>query len=167
MLREDSEPDCLVITRGKLVDRPRPTSLHELQRLFAQGIGIVVRRAERNSRELSQVGQELERDLPGEQRVLVFATPGGVHGFGWHYDAEDVFIIQTAGEKEYYFRRNTIDPAPRRGAQPDFSLVQRETSPMLSCRLLPGDWLYLPRGYWHVAQPRAHSLSISIGIFSE
>lgn len=109
---------------------------------------------------------ELQQDVAGEQRVLVFATPGGVNGFGWHYDAEEVFIIQTAGEKEYLFRENTV-AVPQRGAQPDFSRIREETSLMLSCRLLPGDWLYLPRGYWHVAHPNDHSLSISIGIFPD
>lgn len=167
MLKDRSELDCLVISRGKLVERPRPRSLQELRLLFEEGIGIVVRQAERNAHELSQVCAELQCDVPGEQRVLVFATPRGTHGFGWHYDAEEVFIIQTAGQKEYYFRQNTIDPRPRRGAQPDFSRIRDEKSPMMSCRLLPGDVLYLPRGYWHVAQPKAHSLSISIGIFPE
>ncbi len=164
-LKSHPAPDCLVITRGQLVDRPCPRSLRELRLLFEQQIGIVIRHAERHGDELARVSARLQRDLPGEQRVLVFATPRGVHGFGWHYDAEEVFILQTEGDKEYFFRRNTIDPEPQRGFEPDFSQVRRETSPIMSCRLLPGDWLYLPRGYWHVAQPGDHSLSISIGIF--
>ena len=164
-LRDRPAPDTLVITRGKLVDCPCPTSLPELELLFERGIGIVLRHAERHGDELAHVSARLQQDIPGEQRVLVFATPRGVHGFGWHYDAEEVFIIQTEGDKEYFFRRNTIDPEPQRGFQPDFSQVHRETSPIMSCRLLPGDWLYLPRGYWHVARPGDHSLSISIGIF--
>jgi 50S ribosomal protein L16 3-hydroxylase len=82
-----------------------------------------------------------------------------------HAARKQVFIIQTAGRKEYYFRRNTVDPVPLRGAQPDFSRVREERTPLMACTLLPGDWLYLPRGYWHVAQPREASLSISIGIF--
>ena len=41
---------------------------------------------------------------PGTPQVQVFATPAGTHGFGWHYDLEDVFIAQTAGMKDYYFR---------------------------------------------------------------
>ncbi len=166
MLKQRASLECLVIARGRLADRARPKSLEELQRLFSEGIGIVVMQAERGSEELSSVCAELRRDIVGEQRVLVFATPRGVNGFGWHYDAEEVFIIQTAGEKEYFFRRNTV-AVPRRGAQPDFSLIRQEKSPLMSCRLLPGDWLYLPSGYWHVAKPNEHSLSISIGIFPE
>lgn len=159
--------DVLVIARGKLLDVHPPRSLAQLRELFAHGIGVAVRMPERFCPEVAVVAAEFARDLPGEQRVIVFATPGGVHGFGWHYDPEDVFIVQTAGDKSYFFRQNTIDPEPVRGAQPDFSTFRRETSPMLQCRLLAGDWLYLPRGYWHVARPHADALSISIGVFPD
>ncbi|HYB98753.1 MAG TPA: cupin domain-containing protein [Candidatus Limnocylindrales bacterium] len=159
------DPDILVISRGKLVEEPPPRSLEEMRAMFARGIGIVVRHPQRQCRELAALCDELARDMPGRQRVLIFATPRGVHGFGWHYDAEEVFIVQTAGEKEYYFRYNTIDPDPRFGAQPDFSTIRAETTPLMSCTLWPGDWLYLPRGMWHVAQPLSHSLSISIGVY--
>jgi 50S ribosomal protein L16 3-hydroxylase len=167
MLRQNPAPDVLVIRRGQEVDAPVPRSLAELHALFAHGVGIVVRHAERQQPALAAYCAALGRELPGEQRVLVFATPPNVNGFGWHYDAEEVFIVQTEGQKDYYFRRNTIDPEPRRGAQPDFSRIRAERTPLMSCSLWAGDWLYLPRGYWHVAQPRAASLSISIGIFPE
>lgn len=167
MLASEPPPDALQVARGRVVDVPQPRSLRELRALFALGIGVVVRHAERQCQSVADIGASLSQDVPGEQRVLVFATPEPVHGFGWHYDAEEVFIVQTAGEKEYFFRKNTVDPEPQRGAQPDFSRIREETSPLMSCRLLPGDFLYLPRGYWHVAVPKRHSLSISIGIFPE
>jgi len=158
-------PDVLVVARGREVDVPAPRSLDELGGLFEQGIGVVVRHAQDHHEPLARYCEDLAADVPGEQRVLVFATPAGTHGFGWHYDAEEVFIVQTAGRKDYYFRANTIDPQPKRGAQPDFSRIREETTPLSSCSLLAGDWLYLPRGYWHLARPIEHSLSISIGIF--
>lgn len=160
-----ARPDLLVTRHGREVAAPAPRSLAQLQALFADGIGIVIRQAERQSAPLAAFCAAFARDIPGEQRVLVFATPPGANGFGWHYDAEDVFIVQTAGWKDYYFRRNTVDPEPARGAQPDFSRIREERTPLMVCSLLAGDWLYLPRGFWHVARPREASLSISIGIF--
>ena len=165
MLCSHADPDVLLVARGREVASAVPRSLDELGFLFARGVGIVVRHAERLHAALRQYCAALAQDVPGEQRVLIFATPRGVHGFGWHYDAEEVFIVQTAGRKDYYFRANTIDPEPRRGAQPDFSRIREETTPLMGCTLLAGDWLYLPRGYWHVAMPMEDSLSISIGIF--
>jgi 50S ribosomal protein L16 3-hydroxylase len=158
-------PDVLVVSRGQLVDAPEPRSLAELRALFARGAGVVIRGADRLDRGLGAVTAHLLEDVPGEARVLVFATPRGTHGFGWHYDAEEVFIVQTEGEKEYLMQANTVDPAPRRGAQPDFSTHRLERTPRMSCRLRPSDWLYVPRGFWHVAHPHEDSLSISIGIF--
>jgi 50S ribosomal protein L16 3-hydroxylase len=163
-----SQPDdVLVVAHGQPLEMPAPRSLAELRRLFAVGIGIAVRRPERYCRPLAELARAFARELPGEQRVIVFATPQRTHGFGWHYDAEDVFIAQTAGEKTYYFRQNSIDRAPVRGAQPDFRSFRLETTSTMQCRLVAGDFLYLPRGYWHVAHAQQDSLSISIGVFPD
>jgi ribosomal protein L16 Arg81 hydroxylase len=43
---------------------------------------------------------------------------------------------------------------------------QLERTPVIACTLLPGDWLYVPRGYWHVAHAREDSLSLSIGVLT-
>jgi ribosomal protein L16 Arg81 hydroxylase len=155
--------DILVVQGGREWRRAPPRSLEGLRQLFAQRLGVVVRRAEFHDPGLATLSERFARDLPGDVHVQLFATPARTHGFGWHYDAEEVFIIQTAGEKDYYFRRNTIDPHPRRDVQPDFARVREERTPILTTRLVAGDWLYLPRGWWHVAKARADSLSISLG----
>jgi 50S ribosomal protein L16 3-hydroxylase len=165
LLAQQPVPDVLVVSAGKALSVPAPRSLLELRALFARGIGIVVRHPERHSAALHELCSEFAQELPGEQRVLVFATPAGTHGFGWHYDPEDVFIAQTRGTKDYYFRRNTLVPSPARHGQPDFSVYARETSALMSCQLIRGDFLYVPRGFWHVAHPREDSLSVSIGVF--
>ncbi|AKF09305.1 JmjC domain-containing protein [Sandaracinus amylolyticus] len=156
--------DALVVRRGRAEDVALPRDLATLRALFARELGVVVRRAERHDHALAAMAHDLARDVPGEAHVQLFVTPGRSHGFGWHYDAEEVFIAQTAGSKTYYFRRNTIDPDPTPGAQPDFARVREETTPLMSCTLVAGDWLYLPRGWWHVAKAIEDSLSISIGI---
>ena len=53
------------------------------------------------------------------------------YGFSWHYDFEDVFIAQTDGAKEYFFRENTVD-LQTRGGQPDFTRVRDEVTPIAS-----------------------------------
>jgi ribosomal protein L16 Arg81 hydroxylase len=140
-------------------------SAHGNPAQFAAGVGIVVRHPEHQCPSSGELGRALAVDVPGEQRVLLFATPEASHGFSWHYDPEDVFIVQAAGDKEYYFRKNTVVPAPQRHGQPDFGAYASETSPMMSCRLVAGDFLYIPRGWWHMAHAHADSLSISIGVF--
>jgi 50S ribosomal protein L16 3-hydroxylase len=158
-------PDVLVVAHGRDLPLRPPRSLLELRQLFARGIGVAVRKPESHSQPLAALSEAFARDIPGEQRVIVFATPGGHSGFGWHYDAEDVFIVQTEGDKEYFFRRNTVTERVGRDEPLDFSRYHAERSPHMSCRLLPGDLLYLPRGYWHVARAHADAVSISIGVF--
>jgi 50S ribosomal protein L16 3-hydroxylase len=163
-----SEPsDVLVVSLSQLIDLDPPRSLRGLDALFRSGVGLALRSPERYSAPIATLCGAFARDLPGEQRVIIFATPAGTHGFGWHYDAEDVFVVQTEGDKEYFFRRNSIVLSPERASQPDFTTYGLETTPLMSCRLLAGDWLYLPRGYWHFARAHSHSLSLSIGVFPE
>lgn len=157
--------DVLVVSHGRHLALPVPRTLTELRALFARGIGVAVREPERHGQQLTALCASFARDVPGEQRVIVFATPAGHHGFGRHYDAEDVFIVQTEGDKEYFFRQNTVTARVGRDVPMDFAAFARERSPLMSCRLLPGDMLYLPCGYWHSARAHADALSISIGVF--
>jgi 50S ribosomal protein L16 3-hydroxylase len=156
--------DVLAIRDGRERKLPAPRSLEEARRLLDVGVGLVLRRAERHDAALEALGRSLARDLPGQVRIQLFVTAGATSGFGWHYDAEEVFIVQTGGEKDYYFRRNTIDPAPVPGTKPDFGRIREERTPTMTSTLLPGDWLYLPRGWWHAARARTDSLSISLGV---
>lgn len=156
--------DILVVRNGRESPSPPPRDRAGRERLLGSGWGVVIRRAERQDPGLAGLARRFADELPGQVHVQLFATPGGGQGFGWHYDAEEVFIVQTWGEKDYFFRRNTIDPEPVPGAQPDFARIRGETTPIMTCSLWPGDWLYLPRGWWHVAKARSDSLSISLGV---
>lgn len=167
VLSHDPAPDLVVVRKGRALDLPPPRSLDEARALLARGVGFVVRRAECQDAGLAALAGAFARDLPGETHVQLFVTPAGTHGFGWHYDFEEVFIVQTAGAKDYYFRENTVDRSVPVGAQPDFDAYRRESSPMGTVRLIAGDWLYLPARWWHAAKCVEDSLSISLGVFPE
>lgn len=156
----DPPPDVLVVARGRLLPLPAPRSLGELRSYLSRGIGLCVRFAERCDGGLRQLADSF---APlGAVHVQLFATPGGTHGFGWHFDDEELFIVQTAGVKDYYFRANSVtdDPASARA----FRAFERETSPVLGATLEPGDFLHLPARWWHMALCREEALSISVGV---
>jgi hypothetical protein len=92
--------------------------------------------------------------------IHVFATPAGAPGFSWHYDAEDVFIIQTAGEKEYSLRKNTVNPWPLEETLPADMQYERELMPLMRVLLRAGDLLYIPCGYWHKAEAKKPGLGV-------
>lgn len=165
ILRAGPALKLLVVARGEQLDVPAPTDLASARALMARGWGFVIRRGERHDPGLAALAEAFARDLDGEVNLHLFVTPGGTHGFGWHYDFEDVFIVQTAGIKDYYFRQNTVDTKTPRGRQPDFTVCRRETTPLATARLTPGDWLYIPSRWWHMAKCTEDSLSISIGIY--
>jgi ribosomal protein L16 Arg81 hydroxylase len=95
---------------------------------MARGIGVVIRRAERNHPDLAALAAAFVRNLPGEVHLQLFVTPAGTNNFGWHYDVEDVFIVQTAGAKDCYFRENTVDrDRPRDALSVSIAVLPHET----------------------------------------
>ena len=166
LLASGQSLDALVVAKGQTIPMPPPRELIEMRGLLRSGIGLVIRQAESLHPALAALARNLTRDVPGRAHVQVFVTPEDSHSFGWHYDFEEVFILQTEGVKDYFFRANTVDPEASLGEQPDFELVRGETSPLMTARLLPGDWLYLPARFWHAARCTEPSLSLSVGILT-
>jgi ribosomal protein L16 Arg81 hydroxylase len=131
---------------------------------MAQGISTVVQASEYYDQGLQELADAFARLLPGKVHVQLYATPGGAHSYGWHYDFEDVFIAQTLGVKDYYLRDNTVARHTRVGQRLDFTCIRAETSKLMSARLVTGDWLYIPHRWWHLVKCVDSALSISVGI---
>jgi len=162
----DARADVMVVRNGALRERP-PADLAEARVLFDEGCSLVFRGCDAHDSGLRELATSFEREVGGEAAVQAFVTPASFRSFGWHYDCEDVFIAQTSGSKEYRLRRNTVNPAPTLDAMPANMHFERETSrQVLSCTLVAGDWLYIPRGWWHVGRAISDSLSISVGVLT-
>jgi ribosomal protein L16 Arg81 hydroxylase len=123
-----------------------------------------VRRAERHDVELAELARTLATEIDGDVHVQLFATPAGQRMFGWHFDAEDVIVVQTEGSKRYLLRENTVCKAARFEPRPDFSRVRGETSPVAEVTMLVGDWLHIPSPWWHIAEALEPSLHLSLGV---
>jgi hypothetical protein len=158
--------DVLTVAGGATVEVRPPRSRADVLGMMENGVSVVVRAAERNDAGLARLAERFERVLPGEVHVQLYATPAGTNSYGWHFDFEDVFIAQTAGVKDYYFRANTVARDALLGDKLDFTSFRNERSPLMSARLIAGDWLYLPARWWHLVKCVEESLSISVGIMS-
>jgi ribosomal protein L16 Arg81 hydroxylase len=159
--------DLMTVRAGQLVACEPPRGRQDAQSLFRSGVSTVVRSAERHDRALASLVSALGAAAGGEAHGQLYATPAATNSYGWHYDFEDVFIVQTAGAKDYYFRANTVANEVVLGDRPDFTAVTRETTPIFTARLLPGDWLYIPARTWHLVKCLEDALSISTGVMSE
>jgi ribosomal protein L16 Arg81 hydroxylase len=142
-----------------------PTS-DEMRRSLADGWTIFVRHAERYNPPLADLADEFRAAFQAPIDIQFFCTPAATEGFGWHYDVEDVFILQTQGSKKYRLRKNTINPWPLVETTPNDLSYEAERSLVMECRLKAGDWLYIPPGYWHAAQAEELSISLSVGVMS-
>jgi 50S ribosomal protein L16 3-hydroxylase len=125
---------------------------------------MLIRHADRCDKELMSLGKEFADEFNSDVDPQVFITPENSQGFFWHFDVEDVFVLQLSGQKEFSLRKNTVVPFPNDdvGGQEFYSC---ERSPfIMRCRLHAGDWLYIPSGYWHKAVALTESTHISVGI---
>jgi len=162
----EPEVDAMVCRRGKQYSGALPSCGGAARRLSDEGYTILVRHAERHDRRLQDLATSFQKDFGGQVNVHIYATPPEEFGFGWHYDAEDVFILQTAGSKEYALRKNSVHPWPLPETIPADMRYEREIMPLLRCLLQAGDWLYIPTGYWHMGRAVEASVSLAVGVMS-
>ncbi|HEY3801447.1 MAG TPA: cupin domain-containing protein [Kofleriaceae bacterium] len=158
----NEQAESFVVGAGELVSMPPPRDYETLVALLSSGAGVFVRDAERAHPRLAALAASFAPEL-GAARVQIFATPGGTHGFRWHYDDEDVFVAQLAGIKDYYLRENTIARGERARSNV-FARFRDETSTLQLATLERGDFLYIPSRWWHMAESRQTALSLSIGL---
>ena len=109
--------------------RPRPRALHArgrgrrpgerpggrrpARRAFADGCTVVFQGLHRAWAPLREFSDALARELAHPVQVNAYLTPEGAQGFDAHYDTHDVFVLQTAGTKEWRIHRPVIDhPRP-------------------------------------------------------
>ena len=158
------EKDVLVVKNGRLFSQIVPKSPEDVRRLHDDGYSLVLRNTDRLDPALDEMARSLENELKGKVAIQLYSTPNGHHSFGWHYDAEEVFIIQTKGTKEYFLRENTVYPLAVLEAMPRDMQYEQEKTPTLETTLIAGDWLYIPGGWWHMAKAVEDSLSLSVGV---
>lgn len=160
------DADVMVVRAGEQRPGPAPQDGDAARALAAEGYTILVRHAERHDSRLAELAAGFARDFAAPVNVHFYATPGGNWGFGWHYDAEEVFILQTTGQKTYSLRKNTVNPWPLEEQMPRDLRYEREVMPLMRCPLAAGDWLYIPSGYWHKGEslPGEPALSLAIGV---
>lgn len=163
---QQADADVLVVRQGQRWEEPRNPTPEEARQLFGDGYTVLVRHAERHNPRLAALADGFAAEFAAAVDVHVYCTPASGFGFSWHYDAEDVFILQTQGAKEYSLRKNTVNPWPLVETLPRDMRYEREIMPLMKCALQAGDWLYIPNGYWHRADAQADSISLAVGVLS-
>jgi len=154
-----------IVQDGKVIKDYVDLSYLEAVKHHEQGQTLLLRYAEKSDQNLNQLAQDFSRSFHTEVDIQLYCTPEGHNAFGWHYDVEEVFIIQTRGSKEYSIRPNTVHPNPLVASiSKDLGYEKEKSDVAIKVTLKEGDWLYIPSGWWHVARTLSESMHISIGL---
>lgn len=154
-----------IVQDGKVLKDYVDISLAEAKAHHLVGHTLLVRFAEKSHPKLKELADDFAKSFHTLVDIQLYLTPEGHNAFGWHYDVEEVFILQTEGSKHYTIRPNTIHPNPLVSSIPKDLGYENEKTPIeINVTLEKGDFLYIPSGWWHKAQTRKESMHISIGL---
>lgn len=131
---------------------------------FAIGHTVLVRHAEESHPIFKSIADNFKFAFDRSIDIQIDITPQGKEGLSWHYDVEDVFIIQSQGEKEFTLLPNAVTPRPLPQMLKENFFTHEKSLPEIKCLLKAGDWLYIPAGYWHKATAVTDSFHLSIGV---
>ncbi|MCH8543762.1 MAG: cupin domain-containing protein [Alcanivorax sp.] len=142
----------------------------EILDLYRQGYTVICNYIAKDLPSLFRARTMLQDVFGEEVECSTFMTPHSCQGFSPHFDAADLFVIQTHGGKHWrLYPAILTDPLEKQKAS-----VPRDhlSDPILATTLTPGDVLYIPRGIIHegVAAAKedagAASVHISFGLLT-
>jgi len=137
--------------------------LGQIQSEYRSGATVVLPALQRTWAPLRELCAALEDEFSHAVHANAYLTPGDSPGFTPHYDTHEVFVLQIAGTKRWRMYEPSLT-LPHR-TQPFTPMGYALPPPILELELMPGDLLYLPRGYVHAANTsNSHSAHITVGI---
>ncbi|GAB3016879.1 cupin domain-containing protein [Niabella terrae] len=132
--------------------------------LFNGGATMVVQAGQRYFDHLSRCCLELSQKFNAPVQANLYITPQKSQGFNPHWDTHDVFVLQISGTKTWHLYGFEKELPTKNQS---FVSKDYKKEPIRTIQMMPGDFLYLPRGYVHDAMAdEGISSHITIGILS-
>jgi hypothetical protein len=130
---------------------------------FEAGATIVLQALHLHWRPLAEFSRALEASLGHPVQANAYYTPRRSQGLPVHHDTHDVFVLQVAGEKRWLVYEPALElPLKDQRYSPELG---GPGDPVDDLVLMPGDTLYLPRGWLHEAlTSESDSLHLTIGV---
>jgi bifunctional lysine-specific demethylase and histidyl-hydroxylase NO66 len=150
------------VTISDLADPDAVTRRH------GEGATLVLQSLHRNWPPVVRFCRELAAELGHPTQCNAYVTPAGnAQGFAYHHDTHDVFVLQVAGRKRWQVHTPVVTLPTSRQSRVGADLVPDGQPALIDTELLPGDVLYLPRGYVHAAQTTdSASVHLTIGLLA-
>jgi len=116
--------------------------------LMSQGCTFVMESVQRSHPEVARLSRLFEQTFHCPSPVNLYLTPPSAQGFQPHFDVQNVFVMQLHGTKRWtVYAPHITRPLPSQAVHGAVKPGER----LFDITLEPGDLLYLPRGYVHVA----------------
>jgi len=141
------------------------SSLDELASDCASGLTLIFNQLYHFNKKVDGLSKRMLHEFGEFTGANAYFSPAsGKLGLGWHYDCWDVFVLQIAGAKRWYYSEDgNILPVERMDFGAPEPEIEHET--IEEVLLEQGALLYLPRGTWHrPITVDEHSLHLTVGI---
>jgi hypothetical protein len=143
----------------------------QMQRLLGAGLTIQAEHLEANDPVLASLVRSLKEHI----RIAANVDIGGFlsadrGGYGLHYDAPTMWVLQIAGAKRWWYSPRPVVPFPETNRVPTAEERRQGVGGLyreqdLQEQLLrTGDVLYLPAGSWHRVQAEVQSLHLCLTV---
>lgn len=166
------KPDASVNTKNA-IKQDNTINMDFIYQAYAEGYTLLLTKVHAKHPKIGQLCRDLEEIflknqvlLSSQIRANVYLTPKASSGFPVHYDNHDVMIIQVSGEKLWKIY-NSPEPYPNK--RYDAALANNSNNRELilehEFKMSPGNWIYIPRGYYHKAHTEEnYSLHVTISL---
>ena len=133
----------------------------EVKKSIEEGI-VIIHEMSRFTEKLNSVAKELEEeyDSPCDAHIFTCGNPDLQHPFGAHYDKSDNKIIQCEGVTNW----KVWEPMDGIKDYDDAANLEVDSDPIIDVDMHPGDVIYVPRDYIHLATTKTRRLSVSFPI---
>jgi len=129
--------------------------------LMRQGCTMIMEACQRVLPPVAELARAFEHAFHCPSPVNLYVTPPNAQGFKPHYDVQNVFVLQLHGTKKWKVYQSMVE-SPSEG-QSLHCAVQPSAELLHEITLGPGDLLFLPRGYGHVAHT-TDDLSVHLSV---
>jgi lysine-specific demethylase/histidyl-hydroxylase NO66 len=132
----------------------------KLDRLMSSGASLVIAALSPHVPALEALCARIGERTAETVVAGAIATRGDGGALAYHYDEDDLFIVQVEGSKRW-----RIYGPPVQNPVTGMDLSSKKQGELVLDEILrPGDFLFLPAGYWHQCE-NERELSLHVGIF--
>jgi ribosomal protein L16 Arg81 hydroxylase len=128
-------------------------------RLIEQGVSVVTDPVESYIPSLDTLCKDIASHIGEGTGADVIMTAGTGGALNLHYDVFDLIVLQLAGSKRWTIYGQPVTDPVRDMPKPQ----PPQTEPLFDRDLRPGDFLFMPAGFWHLCE-NGPGLSLHVAI---